>query len=592
MDEGMARDHEPGEVAYRVLSIRMIWFASAVIVVLGVVVAVWLLAAFGHGDAQERNQLEAIKTAGTVVVGTGGAAALLLSARRQRSTEIGLKQKDLDQAAVARTHALQERMAEDARLDAAERRLTELYSTAVDQLGSERLAVQLGGLYALERLGQSSPGQRQTIVNVFCAYLRMFTDAAADVVENPLGQQGRVRQAVGEVLAAHLRPDAPDHRFWPDLDLDLAGASLLGFDLSGCRVRSAGFHSATFVGPARFAAATFTDAAGFASATFTAEADFTGTAFGGHTDFAAASFRGDAVFESASFAHGPEFADAVFLTRSRFDSAVFTSGSVSFEDLPDEPKRQLTALPTHVPYAAVPSAEALPIGLRIDGTAAVWDPRADPHFVAFMGPESGKTTLLRSILRGIVERHTPAEAVILLVDYRRTSLGYVATEHLLAYAVSHAQLSTMMEEVRESLRRRLPGPDVTQEQLKNRSWWSGPDLYVVVDDAELVAPGDVDPFEPLREFLPQAQDVGLHLVVARRTEGASAALEHGVLNTLAGLQTPGVIGDGDFREGPLVFGVWPSALMPGRVTAVSRRYGQELVQLAWPEPDPLESPSG
>ncbi len=585
------RRDEPGEVAYRVLSIRMIWFASAVIVVLGVAVAVWLLAAFGHGDAQERNQLEAIKTAGTVVVGTGGAAALLLAARRQRSTEIGLKQKDLDQAAAARTHALQERMADDTRLDAAERRLTELYSTAVDQLGSERLAVQLGGLYALERLGQSSPGQRQTIVNVFCAYLRMFTDAAADVVENPLGQQGRVRQAVGEVLAAHLRPDAPDHRFWPDIDLDLAGASLLGFDLSGCRARSAGFRSATFVGPARFGAATFTDAAGFASATFTAEADFTGTVFGSRPDFTATCFRGDAVFTSARFARGLEFAGAVFLTRADFDSAAFTLGeaaSVSFEELPDELARQLIALPTRVPYAEVPAPEAgsLPLGVRVDGNPAVWSPAADPHFVAFMGPESGKTTLLRTILRGIVERHTPAQALIMLVDYRRTLLGEVPAEHLLAYAVSHAQLSSIVEDVRESMRRRLPGPDVTQEQLKNRSWWSGPDLYVVVDDAELVAPGDVDPFEPLREFLPQAKDVGLHLVVARRTEGASGALEHGVLKTLAGLQTPGVIGDGDFREGPLAFGVWPSALMPGRVTAVSRRYGPELVQLAWPEPGP------
>lgn len=570
----------------------MIWFASAVIVVLGVAVAVWLLAAFGHGDAQERNQLEAIKTAGTVVVGTGGAAALLLSARRQRSAEIALRQKDLDQAAVARTHALQERMAEDARLDAAERRLTELYSTAVDQLGSERLAVQLGGLYAVERLGQSSPGQRQTIVNVLCAYLRMFTDAAADVVESPRGQQGRVRQAVGEVLAAHLRPDAPDHRFWPDVDLDLAGASLLGFDLSGCRVRSAGFGAATFVGTARFGGTTVTGATGFASATFTAEADFTGTTFGGRADFTAATFRGDAVFGSARFHHGPEFADAVFLTRSRFDSAVFSSGAMSFEDLPAEPARQLTALPTHVPRAELPAAEALPIGLRLDGTPAVWDSKADPHFVAFMGPESGKTTLLRGILRGIVEQYTSAEALIMLVDYRRTLLGEVPAEHLVAYAVSHPQLGSMLEAVCGSMRRRLPGPDVTHEQLKNRSWWSGPDLYVVVDDADLVAPGDVDPLEPLREFLPQAKDVGLHLVVARRTEGASAALEHGVLNTLAGLQTPGVVGNGDFREGPLVFGVWPSALMPGRVTAVSRRYGQELVQLAWSEPDPLESPSG
>jgi hypothetical protein len=81
-----------------------------------------LLTAFDHGDAQERNQLEAIKTAGTVMVGKGDA------------------------------HALQEQMAEDTRLVSAERRLTELSSTAVDQLGSERLAAQLGGLYALERI--------------------------------------------------------------------------------------------------------------------------------------------------------------------------------------------------------------------------------------------------------------------------------------------------------------------------------------------------------------------------------------------------------------------------------------------------------
>ncbi|NBH09273.1 pentapeptide repeat-containing protein [Amycolatopsis sp. SID8362] len=589
---------ESRNVSYRVLSIRMIWFASAVIVVLGVAVAVWLLAAFGHGDAQERNQLEAIKTAGTIVVGTGGAAALLLAARRQRSTEIGLKQKDLDQAAAARTHALQEQMADDTRLDSAERRLTELYSKAVDQLGSDRLAVQLGGLYALERLGQSSPGQRQTIVNVLCAYLRMFTDAAADVVEsseNHIAQQGRVRQAVGGVLTVHLRPGAPDGRFWPDIDLDLAGASLLGFDLSGCQVRSAVFRSATFVGTARFGDATFTDASSFASAKFTAEADFTGTGFGSRADFTSASFGGDAVFTSARFDNGLEFDGAVFLTRSRFDSAGFTLGEAAtmpFEELPPKLARQLTALPAHVPYAeiAAPEPGSLPLGVGIDGSPAVWRPEADPHFVALMGPESGKTTLLRTILRGIVEQYTPAQAVILLVDYRRTLLRHVATEHLLAYAVSSAQLSSMLEDVRESLRRRLPGPDVTQEQLKNRSWWSGPDLYVVVDDAELVTPGEADPLEPLREFVPQAKDVGLHLVIARRTEGAAGALRHGVLKTLADIQAPGIVGDGDFREGPLLFGVWPSALLPGRVTSVSRRSGGELIQLAWSDVDALEAP--
>jgi hypothetical protein len=105
------------------------------------------------------------------------------------------------------------------------------------------------------------------------------------------------------------------------------------------------------------------------------------------------------------------------------------------------------------------------------------------------------------------------------------------------------------EDVQKSMQRRIPGPDVPLDQLRNRGWWSGPDLYVVVDDTELVSPGGSDPLEPLREFLPQAKDVGLHLVFVRRTEGAADALEHGVLSTLVGLQVPGVVGDGDFREG-------------------------------------------
>lgn len=57
--------------------------------------------------------------------------------------------------------------------DATEKNVTELYTKAADQLGSEQAAVRLAGLYALERLAHNNPGQRQSIVNVICAYLRM-----------------------------------------------------------------------------------------------------------------------------------------------------------------------------------------------------------------------------------------------------------------------------------------------------------------------------------------------------------------------------------------------------------------------------------
>jgi len=57
--------------------------------------------------------------------------------------------------------------------DAIEWRITDLYGKAVDQLGSDKAPVQLGGLYALERLAQDNPSHRKTVVDVICAYLRM-----------------------------------------------------------------------------------------------------------------------------------------------------------------------------------------------------------------------------------------------------------------------------------------------------------------------------------------------------------------------------------------------------------------------------------
>jgi hypothetical protein len=168
--------------------------------VVGIAAAVGLLLAYGRGDAQQRNQLDAIRTAGTIVVGSGGAAALLLAARRQRSTEIALKQKDRDQVDIARAYALQKRVAEDARQDAVERRITELYTKAADQLGSDKAPVRLAGLDALERLAQDNESQRQTIVNVLCAYLRMPYDARLTAVPSSSGDVGAAADG-----AAHPR---------------------------------------------------------------------------------------------------------------------------------------------------------------------------------------------------------------------------------------------------------------------------------------------------------------------------------------------------------------------------------------------------
>ncbi|NHB84753.1 hypothetical protein G7085_09430 [Tessaracoccus sp. HDW20] len=61
-------------------------------------------------------------------------------------------------------------------------------------------------------------------------------------------------------------------------------------------------------------------------------------------------------------------------------------------------------------------------------------------------------------LKGITTRFTPKEAKIIIVDYRRSLLGEVETEHLIGYYPSAAAATPMLQQTAEAVRARLPGP--------------------------------------------------------------------------------------------------------------------------------------
>ncbi|HET9141003.1 pentapeptide repeat-containing protein [Actinophytocola sp.] len=321
----------------RVLSSKAIWWSAAMLLLVAAGTAVWLLLAYGRSDAdpdQVRNQLDAIKTAGTIVVGTGGAAALLLAARRQRTAE--------------RDHARQVQVDADTRLDATERRITELYTKAAEQLGSDKAPVRLAGLYALERLAQNNPTQRQTIVNVLCAYLRMpyqvpgeppaheHNESSQAAAHQQRAQEREVRLTAQGLLCDHVRTGADAKGvvspFWADIDLDLTGAVLIDLDLVSCALRKATFTSAQFIGTARFDRARFAGAVRFDEARFDegryVAARFGGARFAGSARFDGAQF-GSARFDGAQFASsvrfdGVRFADAAWFEGVRFaDTAWF-----------------------------------------------------------------------------------------------------------------------------------------------------------------------------------------------------------------------------------------------------------------------------
>ncbi|WP_019929509.1 type VII secretion protein EccC [Nocardia sp. BMG111209] len=216
----------------------------------------------------------------------------------------------------------------------------------------------------------------------------------------------------------------------------------------------------------------------------------------------------------------------------------------------------------------------------------VLDFGADPHFMAFTDRESGKTTLLRNIAMGVVENSTPDQARIILVDYRRTMLGVVPEEFLAGYSTGSQTCANMIREICVYLSRRTPGSDITPQQLRERSWWTGPEIYIIVDDYDMVvtAGGGVNPLAPLVEYLPQARDIGLHFVLTRNIGGVSRALFDPVVGGMKNLSVDTLIGSGPRDEGKIIGDVRPEKLPPGRGILVSRSRGHEMVQIAYLPP--------
>ncbi|WP_344075382.1 type VII secretion protein EccCa, partial [Nocardiopsis metallicus] len=214
--------------------------------------------------------------------------------------------------------------------------------------------------------------------------------------------------------------------------------------------------------------------------------------------------------------------------------------------------------------------------------AALYRPHEDPHLMVFGDPQTGKSTLIRALARQVIQR--PASEVgVVMVDYRRAHLGLVPQEYLLAYSTSPQQTEGVARELAGLVRQRLPGPDVTPRQLRERSWWEGLEVFVFVDDTDLVA-GRSNPLAPLADLLAQGADLGLHLVTARRTGGASRSMFEPVSQTLTDMATPGLLFSGDRMEGRLANGVVSRRLPPGRALLARRDLPPEQVQVAWTDP--------
>jgi hypothetical protein len=133
-----------------------------------------------------------------------------------------------------------------------EGQLTDRFTRAVEQLGSDDVAVRVGGIYALGRIAEESITERAAIADTLAAYVRKHApwppDPGSPFPEDfPLDQLPHLSvrapdiQAIMTVLGRRT-PGRPHPTTWSSVDLartDLRRSALVGANLQRARLREA-----------------------------------------------------------------------------------------------------------------------------------------------------------------------------------------------------------------------------------------------------------------------------------------------------------------------------------------------------------------
>ncbi|MDK8797720.1 type VII secretion protein EccCa [Corynebacterium sp. MSK044] len=254
------------------------------------------------------------------------------------------------------------------------------------------------------------------------------------------------------------------------------------------------------------------------------------------------------------------------------------------------------------PVRMLPSAVALaeirrsfpdtpPVRLGLTETTlgpARFDTEGDERHIFVIGDSaSGKTTTLRTYIEEVTAGKQPGAIMFGVWDLRRGLLGAVPDQFLGGFAGTREGCETLAKGIASELGRRLPGRDITAEQLRSRSWWSGPEIYVLVDNYDGLE-GSNNPLKPLAPFISQAADVGLHIIIARRSSGMSRASYDPLMQAIREAGAAGVLLSGERQEGAIFPGVFLKRLPAGRAQWVNRSGRVEMIQIARDEPTDLD----
>jgi type VII secretion protein EccCa/type VII secretion protein EccCb len=173
--------------------------------------------------------------------------------------------------------------------------------------------------------------------------------------------------------------------------------------------------------------------------------------------------------------------------------------------------------------------------------------------------ECGRTTTLATIMSEIGRIYAPGastapptsrpSAQVWLVDPRRQLLTVLGSDYVEKFAYNLDGVTAMMDELAATLARREPPHGLSAEELLSRSWWSGPEIFLIIDDVQQLPAGYDSPLHKAAPWVTRAADVGLHVIVTRTFGGWSSAGSDPVLRALHQANAPLLVMDADPDEG-------------------------------------------
>lgn len=230
----------------------------------------------------------------------------------------------------------------------------------------------------------------------------------------------------------------------------------------------------------------------------------------------------------------------------------------------------------------------------------VWNFRRTPHLVVLGAPGEGKTNFLRTVCRELMDHYAPGEIEFHVIDLRQSLIGATGGEdYTKSYSLTALDAREAMQTLVERMQERKPKKGTSGLQKLQGKSWNGPEVFVVIDNAELTPHTNAMEFpfaatklgdDSIASLADQGAMLGLHVIYSAQLNSGYPVMSqmNPMMNKLRNMFSPTLVLNGDRTLPAVAANVRPRRQSgPGKGLWVEANDNPDTVLAAWTDdPNP------